>query len=184
MAGLIGRLAALWRPSSTKLIYTPHGFGFEADGFAKKALFAAAEHLLHRVPDHILFVSEGEKHLYRAHVGRRGAERDVVVYNFIDQPARAPAAAASGSRRLVYVGRFAYQKGVDLLLEALSELRKEDWSLDLYGEGPDGDRLRLQSGTLGLDDRVRFHPPMTRLPQWPSSMLSSCHRASRGCLTC
>ncbi len=52
-------------------------------------------------------------------------------------------------RRVISVGRYAYQKGYDLLLEAwrIVEKRHPDWRLDIYGslDGGDGEYEQLQS---------------------------------------
>ena len=57
--------------------------------------------------------------------------------------------------QLVFLGRMTEQKGVDILLEALTGLTSARWTLDLYGDGPD--RARLEEVYLGrFDGRVRY----------------------------
>jgi glycosyltransferase involved in cell wall biosynthesis len=58
-----------------------------------------------------------------------------------------------------YAGRFVEEKGVDLLLQALSGLTGE-WRADLVGSGPDQNRLAELAQQLKLADRVRFLPWM------------------------
>ncbi|HEX8532166.1 MAG TPA: glycosyltransferase, partial [Cytophagales bacterium] len=50
-------------------------------------------------------------------------------------------------------------KGQDLMLEVLSQpvWRDRDWTLNLYGEGPDEAYLRRLAAFYGIADRVRFH---------------------------
>lgn len=56
------------------------------------------------------------------------------------------------SKRVVTIGRYAYQKGYDLLLQAWAEVEKQypDWTLDIYGQG-DQTSYRQLMGDLGID---------------------------------
>jgi glycosyltransferase involved in cell wall biosynthesis len=56
-----------------------------------------------------------------------------------------------------YAGRFVEEKGVDLLLKALSGLTGE-WRADLVGSGPEQARLAELAQRLNLANRVRFLP--------------------------
>jgi glycosyltransferase involved in cell wall biosynthesis len=58
--------------------------------------------------------------------------------------------------RLLFVGRLTEQKGVDLLLRALANLPREI-SLDVVGDGPEADGLRVLASSLDLGERVRWH---------------------------
>jgi glycosyltransferase involved in cell wall biosynthesis len=63
--------------------------------------------------------------------------------------------------RLLFVGRLAAQKGVDLLLRALADLPR-NVSLDVVGHGNEADALRRLAMELQVEPRVRWHPPMTQ----------------------
>lgn len=60
--------------------------------------------------------------------------------------------------RLLYVGRLAREKGVDLIISALSILKDSDarFVLTIVGDGPDRDELRERASLLGLDGVVVF----------------------------
>jgi glycosyltransferase involved in cell wall biosynthesis len=60
------------------------------------------------------------------------------------------------SPRLLFVGRIVYQKGIDLLLLALAELREMPWSLQIVGDGPSLEEFRNQAKELGITNRVSF----------------------------
>lgn len=62
----------------------------------------------------------------------------------------------SGVYNFCTMGRICHQKGFDILMRELSQLRKrrEDFHLYLLGDGPDRDKLRAQIGELGLGDFV------------------------------
>lgn len=64
--------------------------------------------------------------------------------------------------RVVTIGRYAYQKGYDLLLQAWAEVEKHypDWSLDIYGMGDQTSYRQLMSD-LGIDARrCRLNGPV------------------------
>ena len=74
----------------------------------------------------------------------------------IDPDLFCPAPRPSGRGFVIgYVGRLVEQKGVDLLLEALSGL-EGTWRAYVLGSGPEGEALRSQSRALGLAHRVSF----------------------------
>ncbi|WP_030297223.1 glycosyltransferase [Streptomyces katrae] len=56
------------------------------------------------------------------------------------------------------VGRLAFEKGVDLLLDAWAEAapQRPDWVLRIYGAGVEEPALRAHATTLGLDDSVEW----------------------------
>ncbi len=69
-----------------------------------------------------------------------------------------PVAAGSArrGRRAVFVGRLLAWKGVHLAIATMSEPQVSDWTLELFGEGPEGRRLERSIGRHGLGDRVRL----------------------------
>jgi glycosyltransferase involved in cell wall biosynthesis len=58
--------------------------------------------------------------------------------------------------RLLYVGRLNAQKGVELLLRSLA-LMQHQATLDIVGEGADGESLRGLAGSLGVANRITWH---------------------------
>lgn len=77
-----------------------------------------------------------------------------------------PSAPYDGPPTLLFVGKLRYYKGVDTLLEALTEL--PGVYLEMVGEGPMRDEWAAQAARLGLADRVRFRGEVadTELPGW------------------
>jgi glycosyltransferase involved in cell wall biosynthesis len=83
--------------------------------------------------------------------------------HFVKNPVRdlgaaAPRSAGNGVFRFLNVARLSYQKGQDILLEALALARPDlpPVSLTLVGSGPEEASLRRQCRSLGLDDLVIF----------------------------
>lgn len=88
--------------------------------------------------------------------GIRGPFR--VVPNAVDTSLfRTSARAPSSSARLVTVGLLTEQKGIDVLLEALARLDRDDVRLDVVGDGPRRSDYEARSRELRLDGVVRFH---------------------------
>lgn len=75
------------------------------------------------------------------------------------------------SKRVVTIGRYAYQKGYDLLLQAWAEVEpqitqivtekgSEEWTLDIYGQGDQTD-YRMLMTELGIDaNRCHLNGPV------------------------
>lgn len=69
--------------------------------------------------------------------------------------------------RVVTIGRYAYQKGYDLLLQAWAEISRirdlengEEWTLDIFGQGNQTDYRQLMV-ELGIDtDRCHLNGPV------------------------
>jgi len=60
------------------------------------------------------------------------------------------------SPRLLSVGRIVYQKGLDLGLRALSQLKDLEWTWSIAGDGPQLDNLKALAAELGIQDHVYF----------------------------
>lgn len=66
------------------------------------------------------------------------------------------------AKRVITIGRYVYQKGYDLLLQAWAEIEKQfpDWQLSVYGMG-DQKECRKQMLELGLDPmRCQLNGPV------------------------
>ncbi len=83
-----------------------------------------------------------------------------VVPNGVDPRSHQPGTSsrAKGLPRLLFVGRLARQKGVDVLLEAMARPETgTDVILDIVGDGGERPALEAQTKRLGLEKRVIFH---------------------------
>jgi glycosyltransferase involved in cell wall biosynthesis len=58
--------------------------------------------------------------------------------------------------RLLFVGRLVYQKGLDILLPALSELMQLPWELTVVGDGPYRRALEKTALAYGISERINF----------------------------
>lgn len=64
--------------------------------------------------------------------------------------------------RLLFVGRVVFQKGLDLLLNALAGLQESSWELEIVGDGPRVEQLKEQAARLRMEKRVKFSGWLTR----------------------
>ena len=70
-----------------------------------------------------------------------------------------------GAHKLIAAGRLTRQKGFDLLLAAFAAVaaKHPDWTLDIFGKGPQRERLEQSVVDLGLGGQVRINAPTDRL---------------------
>lgn len=65
--------------------------------------------------------------------------------------------------RLIWIASLDWRKSPDLLLDALSQMTADNWSLDLVGTGSLLEWTRSRARDLGLADRITFHGQIPRL---------------------
>jgi len=75
-----------------------------------------------------------------------------------DQFLKRSSTISAPQHKIVSMGRLEFQKGFDLLLCAFAQCitAHPDWTLDIFGEGSEGDRLKALADDLGIADRVRL----------------------------
>ncbi len=79
-----------------------------------------------------------------------------IIPNGVDLQRYTPGDRDWDPPRLLFVGRLVYQKGIDILLEALRGLESHPWELSLVGDGPGNASLRSLAQEYGISDRVDF----------------------------
>lgn len=62
------------------------------------------------------------------------------------------------NRKVITIGRYAYQKGYDLLIKVWAEVHRQcpDWVLDIIGDGEDRDKLQEMVRFLGLEGSINL----------------------------
>jgi glycosyltransferase involved in cell wall biosynthesis len=91
----------------------------------------------------------------------RLSQLGVDASDFLLVPEIEPRHDGPNNKLLVYAGRLDWLKGVDLAIEALVYLPKS-FRLLLVGKGPSQTKLKQLVELLGLNERVKFHPPVPR----------------------
>ena len=163
--GLIALLARWFSGYHPAVICTSHG----ADLYGLRGALARAcrRFVVHR-SERITVVSQAMLDDLRQEAG--DVSNASVLPMGVDTQARFVLPASPITRTgLLFVGRLADKKGVDVLLDAMAKLKDmADLSLHIIGSGPEEARLKQQASALGLDKIVDFVGPVPNrdLPLW------------------
>jgi glycosyltransferase involved in cell wall biosynthesis len=113
------------------------------------------ESLSTRLPDAIIAASPQTALRLRELAGDRPI---ITAPNGVDRVAIDAAAPAGDGSDIIVVGRLLSHKRVDLLLDAVAQLRDRGTgrTREVVGSGPEGDSLRRRCDRLQLGDAVRF----------------------------
>lgn len=167
------------------VVFQPHAWSFLALHGLPRVLAIALERALARQTDMFIFVSEEEHHLSTEL--RIRCSEVAVVPNGIDYtrdgdgggsvPPESPASLVIGC-----IARLARQKGIDVLLHAVSS---DHWptssTVEVIGDGPERAALESLARKLGVADRVTFlgsdDAPRARLQTWDLFVFPSRYEA-------
>lgn len=137
-AGAVGRCLRPTLPGDARWVYCPHGWAFSRDDHAPARLaYVWAERLLARRADAWVAVSRHELDTAIAH-GIAAEHAQWIGNGVADTQALtvAPAAGFEGDAvNLLFVGRHDRQKGLDLLLAAMAQLKERPLRLHVVGSG-------------------------------------------------
>lgn len=139
-AGIIGRLILLilWPFRRPRVVYCPHGWAFLMDTSPiYRRIYAGIERALAPLTDAVICISEHE----RAQALQHGlpATKLHVIYNGVCRPdpdihhADSPYRTSPEIIKLLYVGRFDWQKGFEVLIESLKRLQGSPIHLTAVG---------------------------------------------------
>jgi glycosyltransferase involved in cell wall biosynthesis len=79
-----------------------------------------------------------------------------IIPNGVDAEQFAVSNGSWSPPRILSVGRVVHQKGFDLGLRALAQLKELQWEWTIGGDGPQMQRLRAMAQEAGLRDRIHF----------------------------
>lgn len=159
--GAFARLAYSDKPAVRA--YTPHGGSLLLDHatITGKA-YLALERILMPRGDLYLFESAFSAGVFGAKVGKpSGLTR--VVHNGVGATEFEPVALASDATDLVFLGELRSVKGIDVLIDAIAQLRDNGTppvTATLVGGGPSEAELKARVESLGLISAIRFMSPM------------------------
>jgi glycosyltransferase involved in cell wall biosynthesis len=138
-------------------VYTPHGGSLHFSALSPVGFaYLAAERLLKRRSDLVLFESEFGRAAYARKIGEPPLAR--VVPNGIAPAELEPIETDRDAADVLYIGELRTLKGCDVLLDALAILAAEGWRghVRLYGEGPHRQAFETRAESIGLSQRVAF----------------------------
>lgn len=153
---LAGRsLKARGRPITT--IYTPHGGSLNYEpGTPASFIFMGLERQLMPATDGIVFESNFAQQRYVDCLDAGNVRRQVIFNGLLADEFRSPVMRDDASD-LLFIGELRDLKGVDVLLNALAQVRETlDVTLTIVGEGGDRESLTTLAHELRLDGSVRF----------------------------
>lgn len=95
-----------------------------------------------------------------------------IIPNGVDLQEYVTEVRAWSPPHLLSVGRLVHQKGLDLAMRALAQLKDLEWEWCIAGDGPQLNVLRSLAKELGIQDRISF-------PGWRShAELVECYKGS------
>jgi len=144
-------------------IYTPHGgsFSMTLRPWAQ-SFYMFIERLLEPFTDAYLFESSFVAERFAEKIGKTQAVTRIVP-NGIAPEEFTRVEPVADAADFLYVGELRWQKGIDLLIEAMSQLTyrySKPARLLMVGSGPDREKFIARTQELGLNEQVRFIDPM------------------------
>lgn len=156
---LVYEVRALWEDAAVD-----HGSS-RAGGLRYRASRSLESYVLRRA-NHVTTICDG----LRQEIVERGvpSEKVTVIPNAVDidrfaigagKPDSAgPPQHAGGPLQIGFIGSFYHYEGLDLLLEAIAQLKHEGVGVEawLVGGGPEDEALRQQAYALAITDSIHF----------------------------
>ncbi|HSJ45320.1 MAG TPA: oligosaccharide flippase family protein [Euzebyales bacterium] len=167
-AGAVGRIAVatLRRRDRPAVVFTPHSWSWQSGG-RLTAPYRWIERVLARCSDVIVAVSEHEAAEGRAVLGS-AVDRLIVIPNGVDRDRFSPDGPRAERHEdvplIACVARLSRQKGQDLAIRALAQLRNRHARLRLVGGGRQAgekERLLRLAESLGVGDWIEWYGEVT-----------------------
>lgn len=159
--GAYGRAASMLlglRGERPVTVYCPHGGSLNYDSSSMKGrVFFTLERILARLTSGFVFVCAYEEAAFHEKVGARNIASQV-VHNGLREEEFVPVTPRNDATDFVFLGTLRKVKGVDVILNALAILKKQNTSatVTITGAGDEDAALRQMTVDLGLSDSVTF----------------------------
>jgi glycosyltransferase involved in cell wall biosynthesis len=165
--GAFARLATRGHPAIR--VYTPHGGSV---GTVNSAFYNLLERLLISRTDLLLFESAHIAELFRRKLGTPRAIMRV-VHNGLAASEFTETTLDPAARDILFIGELRPVKGIDVLIDALSDLRRSGLALTatIVGDGGSRDALQAQAQRLGLSEAITFRQPLPARQAFPLGRL-------------
>mgnify|MGYP002530257452 FL=1 len=97
------------------------------------------------------------------------SKKKVVIYNGISENFFSEEKFSidkNGKINIIFVGRLSYVKGVDLLIRAFSDIKKENVYLTIVGDGDEKEKLVNIAEDLKVNNRIKFVGRQSNVIKW------------------
>lgn len=160
-AGMVVRslyFIKLLKKEDVTIVYTPHAFSFLMNvSKFRKSIYSMVERFFSKVTDYIVCTSQYEMKTAVEHGINK--EKLVVIYNGVSIPEydkNELEISHSKSEELekikiLFLGRFDYQKGYDILLNLIQLLDVNKFEFDIIGDSVSGESIKLNA------TNVKYH---------------------------
>lgn len=135
----------------------PYSFTCHAKDIYHDSASASSFRALHASADRVVTVCEANRQFIEKEVLGWPSSRLTVAYNGVSLEQFHPGSRKPAPRpTILAVGRLVAKKGFDVLIDAAAILERQglDFSVEIVGDGREGDALREQIGALGLGSVV------------------------------
>ncbi len=162
--GLYARFPrAITPPGSPIRVYTPHGGSFSTTlRPSLQSIYMFIERLLVPFTDAYLFESSFVAQRFAEQIGKTRTVTSIVP-NGISKAEFSRVEPLPDAADFLYVGELRWQKGIEVLIDAMASLTKRygpTLRLLLVGSGPDKERFLQRTSSLGLSPQITFLDPM------------------------
>ncbi|THV31967.1 glycosyltransferase [Glycomyces paridis] len=160
--------AAAYARPDTVVVAQEHLFLDNYRPAVRSRLLAACDRF-----DALVVITEADARAYREALRDRAGIVEVIPNSV---PANTVGPSPLTAPVIMSAGRLTSMKGFDLLVEAFGEIahRYPDWSVRVYGRGPEKKRLHRLIGEYGLRGRIKLMGPVSPLdPVWQEASIAA-----------
>jgi glycosyltransferase involved in cell wall biosynthesis len=163
LAVVVTRFMPHCRVILSERIYLPLMFGRTRSSLIRRSMVFKLMRILYKRADSVTANSRDTVRFLKTYIGTGPAYRILPnVIDVLDASRRAESLASPMLQgiegpRILALGRLCYQKGFDVLLDALAQVRiTHPWTLVIVGDGPEKEALMAKANSLGLGAAVRW----------------------------
>jgi glycosyltransferase involved in cell wall biosynthesis len=163
-------IANTCNPTQLRVFYTPHGGSLHYPPSSLKGrIYLGLERRLAASTDGLIFESAYSSRIFAANAGADLCP-SAVIPNGVLAAEFGQHIPAENATDIVFIGELRHLKGVDVLLQAMAQLRLHQnraLTATIVGDGPDAGQFKALTMRLGLDRSVHFTGAMPAAKAFP-----------------
>lgn len=168
-------IARLGTPNNVRLLFTLHSI-MSRDAYTSR-LRLLLDKVFYNKRQEAIAVSSAVQEDFSKHLNAKGPQH--VLHNFVDDKYFSLQRKNEANRqfRMVAVGNLKEAKNYPFLLEALSHVKNIDFTLDIYGDGPQKEMLQNLIKTKSISARLMGKERQVEnvLPHYDLFVMASSH---------